>query len=235
MPLSAICPQRHVRAGLHRGAVHAERHAHRFRARDVRRRDVVDVAERPAQAGERLRLVHLLERVEQIRDGVVVDHVLVHVPARARRCRRELAVFAHDLGRPVILARREIEERPVEHFAEAEDAVLAVELVRARARDELRGFGRRGRVGGVEVKRFPEAQRQRALRCARGQKVRLPEAVHAREAGRVELVHEVREVLLTLRGRDRAASRRTAHRAAGTTRDPAPGGARHPPGSARQL
>ena len=72
--------------------------------------------------------------------------MLVHVPAGARRRGRELAVLAHDLGGPGILARREIEERPVEHLAETEDAVLAVELVRAAARDERRGLGRRRRV-----------------------------------------------------------------------------------------
>ena len=80
----------------------------------------------------RLGLVHLLQRVEQVRHGVVVDHVLVDVPAGARRRGRELAVLAHDRGGPGLLARREIEERPVEHFAQTEDAVLAVELVRPR-------------------------------------------------------------------------------------------------------
>ena len=123
------------------------------------------------------------------------------MPAGARRRRRELAVLAHDRGGPGVLARREIEERPVEHLAQAEDAVLAVELVRARARDELRGFGRRRRIGRVEIQRLPEPDRQRALRRARGQEVGLAQAVDAREAGRVELAHEIREVLLALRGR----------------------------------
>ncbi len=87
-------------------------------------------------------------------------------------------------------------------------------------------------AGSVALK-FSVSQsrtRQRPLRGARGQVVRLAEAVHAGEPGRVELVHEVREVLFALRGRDVWAWRRTAHRAAGTTRAPAPGGARHPAG-----
>jgi hypothetical protein len=37
--------------------VHTERHAERFRARDVLRRDVIDVTKRPAQPVETLGLV----------------------------------------------------------------------------------------------------------------------------------------------------------------------------------
>ena len=137
------------------------------------------------------------------RHGVVVDHVLVDVPAGARRRGRELAVLVHDLGGPRILARREIEERPVEHLAETEDAELAVELVRPAALDERRGLGRRRRVRRVERQRLPESNRQRTLRRARGQERRLAQAVDAREPDRIELAHEVREVLLALRGRGR--------------------------------
>ncbi len=57
----------------------------------------------------------------------------------------------------MILAGREIEERAVQHFAETEDAVLAIELIRARARDEVGGLGRRGRIRRIEVERFPQA------------------------------------------------------------------------------
>ena len=195
--------ERHVRAGLHRRAVDAERHAQRFRARDVGRRDVVDVAHRPAQTIDALGLVHLLQRVEQIGHGGVVDHVLVDVPAGARCRGRELAVLVHDLGGPGILARRQIEERSVEHFAEAEDAELAVELIRAAALDERRGLGRRRGIRRVERQRLPEPERQRPLGRASGQEVRLAQAVDARESRRIQLVHEIREVLLALRGRGR--------------------------------
>ena len=58
--------KRHVCAGLHRGAVHTERHAQRFRARDVSRRDVIDVPERPAQAVEALGFAHRFQGVEQV-------------------------------------------------------------------------------------------------------------------------------------------------------------------------
>ena len=69
------------------------------------------------------------------------------------------------------------------------------------ALDERRGFGRRRRVGRIERQRLPQSNRQRTLRRTRGQEIRLAQAVDAREPGRIELAHEIREVLLALRGR----------------------------------
>ena len=71
---------------LHGRAVDAKRHAHCFRARDVGGGDVVDVADRPAQAIDALSFVYSFERVEEVGHGGVVDHMLVDVPAGAR-CR----------------------------------------------------------------------------------------------------------------------------------------------------
>ena len=162
-------------------------------------RDVVDVAHRPAQTIDALGFVHLLQGVEQVRHGIVVDHVLMDVPAGPRGRGRKLAVLVHDLRGPGVLPRRQIEERPVEDLGETEDAELAVELVRPAALDERRGLGRRGGVRRIERQRLPKSKRQRALRRTSGQEVRLAQAVDAREPGRIERAHEIREVLLALR------------------------------------
>src|SRR5689334_3315224 len=120
------------------------------------------------------------------------------VPAASRRCSRELAVLVHDLGGPMICARRQIEERPVQHFTETEGAELAVELIRAAALDERCGCGRRRRVARIEGQRLPYANRERPLGRARSEQRRLPEAVDAREPNRIELVKKVRQILLEL-------------------------------------
>src|SRR5262249_22169966 len=154
-------------------------HAHGFRASDIGRRDVIDMAHGPAQTIDGLRLVHRLQSVEQVGYRRVVDHMLMDVPAGTRRYGRKLAVLAHNLGGPGILARGEVEKGSVEHLTQTEDAVLAVDLVWAGTRDQLRGFGRCSRVVRVELQGLPEPEWHRAFGRACCQEIRLTETVDA--------------------------------------------------------
>src|SRR5262245_48801683 len=117
--------------GLHRCAVDTQRHSQRFRARDVGWRNVVDMAERPTKVIDALVLIHPLQSIEQIANSRVVDYMFVNVPASTSCDGSKLGIFVHDLGRPRILARREVEERSVECLGQTEDTELAIELVRA--------------------------------------------------------------------------------------------------------